>query len=62
MLFETEWNRAESKIGTANIYFPREIIWLAGAPGAGKGTMSKSIMRAKGITCPPIETSSLFQT
>ena len=40
---------------------PREIVWLTGAPGAGKGTMSSFIMAERDI--PSIfEVSSLLRT
>lgn len=39
-----------------------QVLWLAGAPGAGKGTMSKAIMHERGIEEPPIEVSSLLNT
>lgn len=39
-----------------------QVLWLAGAPGAGKGTMSKAIMYERGIEEPPIEVSSLLNT
>lgn len=60
LIFDDVWTRIESQFGVNNISFPREVIWLAGAPGAGKGTMSRSIMKATGIFVPPIETSSLL--
>jgi adenylate kinase len=41
--------------------FPKEVIWLSGAPGAGKGTMCKFIMQERGLTSGPIETSSLLR-
>ncbi len=42
--------------------FPKEIILLGGAPGAGKGTQTQFIMRARGLTCPPIVISDLLTT
>ncbi len=47
--------------GTAGkLRFPREFIWLGGAPGAGKGTNTPFIARARDITAPPIVISSLL--
>jgi len=41
--------------------FPREITWLAGAPGAGKGTNSTFIANARGFRAPTIVMSSLLE-
>jgi adenylate kinase len=35
-------------------------MWLAGAPGAGKGAMTPIIKEYRGITAPPIEVGSLL--
>jgi len=42
--------------------FPKDIIWLGGAPGAGKGTNTGFIMRERSLTAPPIVVSSLLNT
>jgi adenylate kinase len=42
--------------------FPKEIIWLMGAPGSGKGTHTPAILKSRGITNPPISMSSLLST
>lgn len=61
LIFDQVWGDLErERGGETAMTFPKEIIWLAGAPGAGKGTMSKFIMDERGITAPPLETSSLF--
>jgi len=41
--------------------FPREITWLAGAPGAGKGTNSTFVAKSRGYTAPTIVMSSLLE-
>ena len=41
---------------------PREIMFLGGAPGAGKGTMTPYIMRERGLDNAPIVMSSLLQS
>ncbi|VTR94502.1 adenylate kinase : Adenylate kinase OS=Verrucomicrobiae bacterium DG1235 GN=VDG1235_1936 PE=3 SV=1: ADK [Gemmata massiliana] len=43
-----------------DVRFPNEFIWLGGAPGAGKGTNTPFIARARDITAPPIVISSLL--
>jgi len=42
--------------------FPREITWLAGAPGAGKGTNSTHIAQVRGYQAPNIVMSSLLES
>ena len=42
--------------------FPRELILLGGAPGAGKGTNSDFTRKVRGITAPPIVVSQLLET
>jgi len=42
--------------------FPREITWLSGAPGAGKGTNSAFVASARGYDAPTIVVSSLLET
>jgi len=41
--------------------FPREITWLAGAPGSGKGTNSAHISLERGYQAPTIVMSSLLE-
>lgn len=61
-IFDYAWNTLESETGSEQIQFPREILWLNGAPGAGKGTHTKTIIAHKGFKTPSIEMSSLFKT
>jgi adenylate kinase family enzyme len=42
--------------------FPREITWLAGAPGAGKGTNSTFVASSRGYDAPTIVVSSLLDS
>ncbi len=39
LIFNTVLKRLDEKFGKQNLVFPKEIYWLVGAPGAGKGTM-----------------------
>jgi adenylate kinase len=41
--------------------FPKEIIFLLGAPGSGKGTMTAYIQKTRGLTARPIVVSDLLQ-
>src|SRR6476659_1167032 len=56
------WEELEDQYGHDNLRFPKELILLGGAPGAGKGTQTRFIMRARGLTRPPIVISELLTT
>ncbi len=60
LIFSSVWHDLESEFGLENLSFPREIFWLNGAPGAGKGTQTRFIMQYKGLTAPPIVISQLL--
>jgi adenylate kinase len=62
LIFSTLWEDLQHRHGRENLRFPREFIWLGGAPGAGKGTNTPFIAEARGITAPPIVVSSLLTT
>jgi len=61
VLFNEVMSELKAKRGD-DLKFPREIMWLGGAPGAGKGTNTGFIMRERGYTAEPIVVSSLLQT
>jgi len=42
--------------------YPREIVFLVGAPGAGKGTHSTHISKQRGFSAPTIVVSDLLNT
>jgi len=61
-LFDQAWAAQVAKRGgEEKLVFPRELIFLTGAPGAGKGTQLGSIMRERDLQ-HAIEVSSLFKT
>ena len=62
VIFKTVWESLEEDLGRENLRFPKELILLGGAPGAGKGTQTRFIMEARGLTCPPIVVSGLLTT
>ncbi|MEL7497723.1 MAG: nucleoside monophosphate kinase [Planctomycetota bacterium] len=62
VIFETVWESLEEEIGHEHLRFPKELILLGGAPGSGKGTHTRFIMQARGLTCPPIVVSQLLTT
>lgn len=62
LIFSAVWQELESEIGRKNLRFPKEFILLGGAPGAGKGTNTGFILKARGLTCPPIVMSALLDS
>lgn len=62
VIFSSVWDSLEEEVGRENLRFPKEIILLGGAPGAGKGTQTPFISQARGLTCPPIVISDLLTT
>jgi adenylate kinase len=60
LIFRAIWTELESALGRQQLRFPKEIIWLNGAPGSGKGTNTPFILRERGITAPPLVVSSLL--
>lgn len=60
--FNAVWDRLEAKYGEDAMRFPEEIVWLGGAPGAGKGTQSKFLASCRGIAADPIVMSSLLES
>ncbi|MDF1861143.1 MAG: nucleoside monophosphate kinase [Verrucomicrobiales bacterium] len=62
VIFDAVWDDLVEEFGLEHLMFPKEIILLGGAPGAGKGTNTNFIMKARGFTCPPIVVSSLLDS
>ncbi len=62
VIFKTVWEDLVEDIGKENLRFPKELILLGGAPGSGKGTQTRFIMQARGLTCPPVVVSQLLTT
>ena len=62
IIFEPIWADLEAHFGRSHLRFPKEIILLGGAPGAGKGTNTAFIAKTRGLTCEPIVMSSLLDT
>jgi adenylate kinase len=61
-IFRSVWEELEKEYGNVRLRFPHEIIWLGGAPGAGKGTNTPYIQKVRGFTAPPIVISSLLDS
>ena len=62
VIFTPIWEGLEEEVGRVDLRFPKEIILLGGAPGAGKGTQTAFISAARGLTCPPVVISDLLTT
>jgi adenylate kinase len=62
IIFGAVWQRLEADVGLAQLRFPKEIILLGGAPGAGKGSNTKFITKVRGLTCEPIVISALLDS
>ena len=62
LIFESVWQDLEADFGRENLRFPKEIILLGGAPGAGKGTNTAFIAKTRSLTCGPIVMSALLDS
>lgn len=62
LIFNSVWDELVEERGRENLRFPREIFWLNGAPGAGKGTQTRFIMQLRYLTAPPVVISDLLDT
>ncbi|KAN0003954.1 hypothetical protein ACTFIZ_010124 [Dictyostelium cf. discoideum] len=60
--FNNVWGELVTKYGLQNLEFPKEITFLAGAPGSGKGTNTEVLMNALGVNEQPIVMSSLLNS
>ncbi len=62
LIFGAVWRELEGEFGRSKMRFPRELILLGGAPGAGKGTNSDFIRMVRSIDAPPVVISKLLDT
>ena len=62
IIFNHVWKQLERDYGRERLRFPKELILLGGAPGAGKGTNTDFIRELRGITAVPIVVSQLLNS
>jgi adenylate kinase len=62
LIFGGVWRELEALFGRSKMRFPRELILLGGAPGAGKGTNSDFIRKVRSIEAPPLVISHLLDS
>jgi adenylate kinase len=62
IIFQSVWSMLVDELGEENLRFPKEVFWLNGAPGAGKGTNTSFIMNFRDLTAPPVVVSSLLES
>lgn len=56
------WTQVVEKMGGfENLNIPKEIVWLNGAPGSGKGANTPFILQTRGFPTKAISISSLLQ-
>jgi adenylate kinase len=62
LIFNAAWQELENEVGIEGLQFPNEVIWLNGAPGAGKGTQTRFIQQYRSLTAKPIVVSELLHS
>ncbi len=62
LIFNSVWKQLLREYGKEKLRFPKELILLGGAPGAGKGTNTDFIRKVRDIAAPPIIVSELLST
>lgn len=56
------WPQIEAACAGKPPAFPKQLVWLNGAPGAGKGTNTRTIMHILGIEQQPVVVSDLLSS
>ncbi len=62
LIFNSVWEELEEDYGKLKLRFPKELILLGGAPGAGKGTNTSYIRQVRDISEQPIVVSELLDS
>ncbi|MDR1497320.1 MAG: nucleoside monophosphate kinase [Puniceicoccales bacterium] len=61
-IFSSAWQSLAAEFSPDGLDFPREIFWLNGAPGAGKGTHTTTILQHLRCLDEPIVISDLLKS
>lgn len=61
-IFLTVWDELSETYGVENMSFKSKMVFVNGAPGAGKGTNTRHIMRVLEVSNKPTEVSALLTT
>ncbi|MCK5806702.1 MAG: nucleoside monophosphate kinase, partial [Lentisphaeria bacterium] len=62
LIFNGVWEDLVDDFGLENLRFPKELILLGGAPGAGKGTNTDFIRKVREISAAPVVVSQLLDS
>ena len=62
LIFDSVWEQLVAEVGIDQLRWPKELILLGGAPGAGKGTNTDFIRIVRDITADPVIVSALLST
>lgn len=62
LIFNHVWNELVEEYGEDHLCFPKEIFWLNGAPGSGKGTHTRFIMELRDMNQAPVVVSNLLKS
>jgi len=62
LIFNSVWKQLENEHGSLQLRFPKELILLGGAPGAGKGTNTDYIRQVRDLSMKPIVVSELLSS
>jgi len=62
VLFDAIWSQLERQFTPSELKFPKELIFLMGAPGSGKGTNTSFILHHRAMVGDPIVISDLLDS
>lgn len=62
LIFQSVWKDLEIEYGRKRLQFPKELILLGGAPGAGKGSNTQYICKLRDLSVGPIVVSDLLNS
>ncbi len=62
IIFNAVWSELEQELDNEGVCVPKEIIWLNGAPGSGKGTHTPFVSEFRDISVDPLIVSDLLDS